>query len=52
MKFTLSVKSFHVAGDAAHIWPDPPRLAFGTHFAGHAASLFRGKRVQLIHHGC
>ena len=48
MKFTLSVRSFHV--------PATPRtsrlaaeLSFRTHFARHAGH-FRGERAELIHH--
>ena len=48
MKFTLSVKSFHVPATPLHIGLTA-ELTFGTDFTGHA-SHFRRERTQLIHH--
>ena len=48
MKFTLSVRSFHVPATPFDVGL-AAELAFGAHFAGHAGH-FRGERAQLIDH--
>ncbi len=49
MKFTLSVRSFQVPATPLH-FRLTAQLAFRADLARHAG-YFRGKRVQLIHHG-
>ena len=48
MKFTLSVRSFHVPRHARHLRL-AAQLSVGAHFARHARH-FSGERVELVHH--
>ena len=48
MKFTLSVRSFHVPANTAHVGL-AAEFSFGADFARHARH-FRGERAKLIHH--
>jgi len=49
MKFTLSVRSFHVAGDAGYLRLSA-EFAVGADFARYTRH-FSGEGVELVHHG-